>query len=83
MNAARLNDVREHESYADRLLVKHWEQIEWTCAEAFVNRLQIRIVKAVEKDNWNLVNRLQYLLVHLFYAKAKAYHFTLSKATIS
>jgi len=72
VNAVRFNDVREHESYADRLPVKRWEQIDWTCAEAFVNRLQLRIVKAVEKENWNLVKRLQYLLVHSFYAKAIA-----------
>ena len=48
----------------------YWGNINWEKAKAYVNRLQIRIVKAVQKGKWNLVKRLQYLLVHSFYAKA-------------
>ena len=51
---------------------KQWTEINWAEAEKYVNRLQIRIVKAVLANNKNLVKRLQYLLTHSFYAKALA-----------
>ncbi|MDW7656263.1 MAG: reverse transcriptase N-terminal domain-containing protein, partial [Bacillota bacterium] len=44
----------------------------WDRAEKTVNRIQVRIVKAVEGGEHNLVKRLQYLLTHSFYAKALA-----------
>lgn len=50
----------------------NWSKIDWEKAEKYVNRLQYRIVKAVEKGNWNLVKRIQYLLTNSFYAKALA-----------
>jgi RNA-directed DNA polymerase len=49
-----------------------WESIPWKTAEQYVNRLQLRIVKAVTEKKWNRVKRLQYLLVHSWYAKALA-----------
>lgn len=49
-----------------------WKEIDWKKAEEFVNRLQIRIVKATKANKKNLVKRLQYLLVNSFYAKAIA-----------
>ena len=49
-----------------------WKDINWKKAEEYVNRLQIRIVKAVKQNKWNLVKRLQYLLTKSFYAKAIA-----------
>ncbi len=49
-----------------------WQSIDWKIAEEYVNRLQLRIVKAVEMRKWNLVKRLQYLITHSFYAKALA-----------
>lgn len=36
----------------------------------YVNRLQVRIVKAVQTDKWRLVKRLQKLITNSFYAKA-------------
>ncbi|MCK5849059.1 MAG: reverse transcriptase N-terminal domain-containing protein [Caldisericia bacterium] len=48
---------------------QYWNTINWKQAESYVNRLQIRIVKAVQNENWNLVKRLQYLLVNSYYAK--------------
>ena len=36
-----------------------WKDINWIIAESYVNRLQVRIVKAVQKDKWRLVKRLQ------------------------
>ena len=49
-----------------------WNQIDWKQAEKQVNRLQVRIVKAVLEQKWRLVKRLQYLTVNSFYAKALA-----------
>lgn len=51
---------------------EEWKMIDWEKAEEYINRLQLRIVKAVEKGKWNLVKRLQYLLTNSFYAKAMA-----------
>lgn len=47
-----------------------WQDINWNAAEAYVNRLQVRIVKAVQENKWRLVKRLQKLLCNSFYAKA-------------
>lgn len=49
-----------------------WKQINWEQAEIYINRLQIRIVKAVKENKWRLVKRLQYLVTHSFYGKALA-----------
>jgi RNA-directed DNA polymerase len=49
-----------------------WKQINWEQAEAYINRLQVRIVKAVKENKWRLVKRLQYLIMHSFYGKALA-----------
>ena len=49
-----------------------WKQINWEQAETYINRLQIRIVKAVKENKWRLVKRLQYLIIHSFYGKALA-----------
>ncbi|MGG4398044.1 reverse transcriptase N-terminal domain-containing protein [Paenibacillus thiaminolyticus] len=46
--------------------------IDWERAEQFVNRIQIRITKAVLAGKHHLVKRLQYLLSHSYYAKALA-----------
>lgn len=49
-----------------------WKEINWKIAESYVNRLQVRIVKAVQTGKWRLVTRLQRLLTNSFYAKALA-----------
>ncbi|HJD35846.1 MAG TPA: reverse transcriptase N-terminal domain-containing protein [Candidatus Blautia ornithocaccae] len=49
-----------------------WKNINWIIAESYVNRLQVRIVKAVQKDKWRLAKRLQKLITNSFYAKAIA-----------
>jgi RNA-directed DNA polymerase len=49
-----------------------WTDIDWDIVEKCVNRLQIRIAKAVKQGTWHLVKRLQYLLTHSFYAKLLA-----------
>ena len=49
-----------------------WEHINWKTVTDSVNQLQIRITKAVNKEKWQLVKRLQYMLTHSFYAKLLA-----------
>lgn len=70
MNDENFNDALcENTSHK---IIKRWKDINWKTAYEYVNRLQIRIVKATENKNWNLVKRLQFLLTNSFYAKAIA-----------
>ena len=55
-----------------RILKVKWNQINWEQAEAYINRLQIRIVKATLEEKWRLVKRLQYLITNSFYGRAMA-----------
>lgn len=55
-----------------QILKVKWNQINWEQAETYINRLQIRIVKATLDDKWRLVKRLQYLITHSFYGRAIA-----------
>ena len=64
-----MNDKYSMTCKNEKLSNIQWENINWKKAEKYVKRLQIRIVKAVEKCKWNLVKRLQ-LLTNSFYAKA-------------
>lgn len=49
-----------------------WESIDWNKAEAYVKKLQMRIVKAQKEGHYSKVKSLQWLLTHSFYAKALA-----------
>jgi RNA-directed DNA polymerase len=51
---------------------KQWNNIDWKKAEKHVNRLQVRITKAVQECKWYLVKRLQHLLTQSYYAKLLA-----------
>ena len=53
-------------------VVKTWDQIHWKKAEAYVRKLQTRIVKAYQEGRHNKVKALQWLLTHSFYGKALA-----------
>ncbi len=53
-------------------LGNQWINIDWKKVERHVNRLQVRITKAVKEGKWYLVKRLQYLLTHSYYAKLLA-----------
>ena len=55
---------------ADR--AQSWETIDWKKAEAYVKKLQMRIVKAQKDGHYNKVKSLQWMLTHSFYAKALA-----------
>jgi len=61
---------KKHENLTDKQITLQWENIDWKNALKFVNRIQVRITKAVILENYNLVKRLQYLLTNSFYAKA-------------
>lgn len=61
------------ERLPDKTALSHqWKSIDWKKAELEVNRLQARIAKATQEKKWNTVKRLQYLLVHSYYAKVLA-----------
>ncbi len=51
---------------------KEWQTINWEAAEKSVQRLQMRIVKAVQNKRWGKVKSLQHLITHSFSAKALA-----------
>ena len=49
-----------------------WHDIDWAKANQVVRRLQVRIVKAVQKGQWRKARRLQRLLVRSFSGRALA-----------
>lgn len=71
-----MNDGKFNEATCEKTSriakARKWSEIDWKTAYNYVNRLQIRIVKATEKKDWNLIKRLQHLLTNSFYAKALA-----------
>ncbi len=50
----------------------HWQLINWDVVKGEVKRLQMRIAQAVEKQRWNKVKALQWLLTHSISAKLLA-----------
>lgn len=60
------------EKLTDRQFSIQWNHMDWSKAEKLVNRLQVRITKAVKEKKWYLVRRLEYLLTHSFSAKLLA-----------
>ncbi len=60
------------EKLTNKQLRIQWDNIDWKKVERHVNRLQVRITKAVKECKWYLVKRLQYLLTHSHYAKLLA-----------
>lgn len=53
-------------------MTRSWESIDWNKANAYVKKLQMRIVKAQKNGRYSKVKSLQWLLTHSFYAKALA-----------
>jgi hypothetical protein len=47
----------------------YWEAIDWEKVEAYINKAQTRIAKAMVKGNVKLVRELQRMLTHSYYAK--------------
>jgi RNA-directed DNA polymerase len=52
--------------------VINWKSIIWTTVEDHVNRLQLRIAKAIKMGRYGRAKALQWLLTHSFYAKLLA-----------
>jgi len=69
---ARNSITSEDEKLANKQLKSQWDNTDWKEVEKLVNRLQIRITKAVKEGKWYLVKRLQHLLTHSYYAKLLA-----------
>ncbi len=61
-----------NEKLTDVLPKSKWNNINWKKVEEHVNRMQVRITKAVIEKKRNLVKRLSYLLTHSYYAKLLA-----------
>ncbi len=53
-------------------LSKEWESLDWTPLHRQVQRLQVRIAKAVKEKRYGRARSLQWLLTHSFAAKALA-----------
>ena len=49
-----------------------WYSIDWNKANAYVKKLQMRIVKAHQQGRTGKVKSLQWLLTHSFYGRALA-----------
>jgi hypothetical protein len=52
--------------------VINWKSIIWITVEDHVNRLQLRIAKAIKMGRYGRAKALQWLLTHSFYAKLLA-----------
>jgi RNA-directed DNA polymerase len=68
----RNSTTSKDEKLTNIQLKNQWSNINWAKVQKYVNRLQVRITKAVKVEKWNLVKRLQYLLTHSHYAKLLA-----------
>lgn len=53
-------------------VAKDWNSIDWNKANAYVKKLQMRIVKAHQQGRTGKVKSLQWLLTHSFYGRALA-----------
>ena len=72
MNVSNSITPLKGERLTDKRLKSQWTDVDWDDIEKHVNRLQVRIAKAVKQGKWNLVRRLRYLLTNSFYAKLLA-----------
>jgi len=68
----RISNTLQSEKLTNVQLRNQWNSIDWNKVEKHVNRLQVRITKAVIEGKWWLVKRLQYLLTHSYFAKLLA-----------
>ncbi|KKG07021.1 group II intron reverse transcriptase/maturase [Methanosarcina mazei] len=72
MNVSHSTISTKDKSLTNARLSQKWRSIDWHVAEKSVNKLQVRITKAVIQNKWHLVKRLEYLLTHSYYAKLLA-----------
>ncbi|WP_052279213.1 reverse transcriptase N-terminal domain-containing protein [Methanosarcina acetivorans] len=72
MNVSHSTISAKDKSLTDTHLRQKWNNINCFLVEQSVNKLQVRITKAVKQNKWHLVKRLEYLLTHSYYAKLLA-----------
>lgn len=72
MNVSHSTISTKDKSLTNARLSQKWRSIDWHVVEKSVNKLQVRITKAVIQNKWHLVKRLEYLLTHSYYAKLLA-----------
>jgi RNA-directed DNA polymerase len=68
----RISITSQDEKLTNMQLGYQWNNVDGKKVEKHVNRLQVRITKAVKECRWYLVKKLQYLLTHSYYAKLLA-----------
>lgn len=72
MNVSHSTISVKDKSLTNAHLRQKWRNIDWLLVKKSVNKLQVRITKAVKQNNWHLVKRLEYLLVNSYSAKLLA-----------
>lgn len=72
MNVSHSTVSAKDKSLTNTHLNQKWENINWHTVEMSVNKLQVRITKAVKQNKWHKVKRLEYLLTHSYHAKLLA-----------
>lgn len=60
----------------------HWKTIDWKTVEDQVNRLQLRIAKAIKIGRYAKAKALQWILSHSFFAKLLAIKTILSQEKV-
>lgn len=65
----KVGKPKRDNSRASADYTKLWNSLNWTIIENVVNKLQLRIAKAIVRGRINLVKKLQYLLTKSFYAR--------------
>jgi RNA-directed DNA polymerase len=72
MNVSHSTISSKDKSLTDTHFRQKWKSIDWHLVEKSVNKLQVRITKAVKQNKWHHVKRLEYLLTNSYYAKLLA-----------
>ena len=67
-----MTTVKETLIGASSARIETWNVINWRDVEIHVQRLQLRIAKAIKNRRYNRAKSLQWLLTHSFYAKLLA-----------
>lgn len=68
----KISKMSQGKRLTDSQLSDQWERFNWKQGQKRINGLQSRITKAAIEKDWNLVKRLQYLLIHSHSAKMLA-----------
>jgi RNA-directed DNA polymerase len=72
MNVSHSTISTKDKSLTNTHFRQKWNNINWFLVEQSVNKLQVRITKAVKQNKWHKVKRLEYLLTNSYHAKLLA-----------